>query len=221
MKNTPCSKVSKTSFQVTTSVPLPWTNRKSLCIKHLGDQYMGLIICLKEDQLTIPPSWTSWSSATIRMMLLGLTLGSAHLTQQVRSAESSARSVRAAECPLCRLPVAPDPLTRPSIRASTTQGLLQHSFTHTHRCSAEAHFRFLRKWIVWVSVCTVDGPRGIWGSGVAHWWSYDQTAWEEWRLRTRCTIWIYRTSMTLWSKWFPNVPVLRNEYWVHGNSNIH
>lgn len=72
----------------------------------------------REDQLTIPPSWTSWSSATMRMMLLGLALGSAHLTQQVSSAARSVTSVRAAGGPLCRVPVAPDSLIRPAIRPS-------------------------------------------------------------------------------------------------------
>lgn len=185
-----------------------------LSINHFGDQYVGLPICSGEDQLTIPPSWTSWSSATMRMMLLGLTLGSAHLTQQVRSTETSARSAAAAECPLCRLPVAPDPLTRPAIRP-LQQRACSFTVSDTHRCSAEAHFRFLLKdngLSEWVCAGWTDHGE-IWGSGVAHWWSYDQTTWEEWRLRTRCTIRIYRTSklnFVIEMIGFPNVAVLRD-----------
>lgn len=68
--------------------------------------------------LTIPPSCRSWSSATISTMLLGLA-PSAHLTQQVSCAASSARSAAAAgSCALRRLPLAPAPILGPAIAGS-------------------------------------------------------------------------------------------------------
>lgn len=75
--------------------------------------------------LTSPPSRTSWSSVTIRTMLLGLLLGSAHLTRQVSSAGSS-RSVTAAEAPLRRLLATPVPIVSAAI------GPPQHHRAHTN-----------------------------------------------------------------------------------------
>lgn len=89
-------------------------------------------------RLTVPPSRTSWSSVTIRMMLLGLAAASAHLTQQV----SSAKRVTAARCPPRRLPVDPGALIGPAIRASARLWEHTHTHMHTHthaqRCSAES-----------------------------------------------------------------------------------
>lgn len=107
----------------------------------------------REVQLTIPPSWTSWSSARMRMMLLGLGLGSAHLTQQV---SSSVSSVRAAGCPpLSRAPVAPARLLRPAIRPPQHRASCNKH--NNQRCWSEVSFPLQGEGVFEnVRVCRLD-----------------------------------------------------------------
>lgn len=72
--------------------------------------------------LTSPPSRTSWSSVTIRTMLLAFALVSSHLPRQVSSADSS--TVTAAEAPLRRL------VDAPVLILWTAIGSPRHKHTH-------------------------------------------------------------------------------------------
>lgn len=105
--------------------------------------------------LTSPPSRTSWSSVTIRTMLLAFALVSAHLTRQVSSAASS--TAAAAEAPLRRLVEAPVLVFWTAI-GSTSAPPDTHKHTHAHSCLAAldpgegnavarcTHTQSLRKW---------------------------------------------------------------------------
>lgn len=108
--------------------------------------------CVQAGPLTIPPSRTSWSSATMRTMLLGLApLGSAaHLTQQVSSADSS---VTAAAWLLCGETVAPCPLLRPAMSGLHSTGARWNTHSHTHTHAAEHGAAQLRLGFVSCSVC--------------------------------------------------------------------
>lgn len=101
------------------------------------------VVIQQEELLTMPPSKASWSSATIKTMLLSLLRGSAHLTRQVSNVKSSATATRCS--PLRLLAHHPGKLVRPSIGASDEPRLTR---SHKHRLTlargpTETQFLFL------------------------------------------------------------------------------
>lgn len=87
--------------------------------------------------LTSPPSTTSWSSVTMRTMLLAFALDSAHLTRQMSSADIS--TVTAAEAPLRRL------VEAPVLIFWTAIGSPEHQRTHAQALGCE--------WTQWRKRC--------------------------------------------------------------------
>lgn len=118
------------------------------------------------NSLTIPPNWTSWSSTSTRIMLLGLSL-SAHLTPQVSSADSSVTRDKA-ECPppLCGLLVAPALILRSAIET-----LQRRAWCYTKPPLPFSSFAFLHrgrlavKW-AWCGWTGHTGSFKVWGSGL-------------------------------------------------------
>lgn len=109
------------------SWPQQWGGNNNNIVTNVLKYFIITIICWKE-QLTIPPSRASWSSATIRTMLLSLPRASAHLMQQVSNVKSSATPARFS--PFRLRPHHPGEIVGPSIGACEEQGLTR---SHAHR----------------------------------------------------------------------------------------
>lgn len=163
------------------------------------------IICWKE-QLTIPPSRASWSSATIRTMLLSLPRASAHLMQQVSNVKSSATPARFS--PFRLRPHHPGEIVGPSIGACEEQGLTR-SHAHRHKLArgptkTQFQFPFWGRSSARVSVQWTE-QRSRDKHAVVRFEEVQLVIWsEEWagsRLRTSCS-WRDHFARLYFKTWF-------------------